>query len=154
MSFRTRVALKCLIVDKLSGQVLALKRPDNDESRPGAWDLCGGSLSKRDMPSEDFKGYGGDDDILMVGLRREILEETGLNPVNIRLCYAVSGYKAEKGKLKIGHMYIGEVDKKKDIPVLSEEHVEYKWIEPEEFIKLDFGNENARQIITKVIDYL
>ncbi len=56
------IAVKALIVD--SGRVLLIKRNEDDEHCPGIWEVPGGRLTDGENPLE--------------GLKREVLEETGL----------------------------------------------------------------------------
>lgn len=100
---------------------LALRRWLGDASRPGKWDLAGGNLSFG-QSTED-------------GLRKEIREETNLEVDYIRPIRVWSHYF---DNTKIYHLYIGYSCKAKSATViLSEEHIEHKWVTKEEFLKLD-----------------
>lgn len=128
-----RLIQKCIIV-RSDGSVLALKRAVDDHSRGGNWDLPGG-------------GYEQDEDVIE-SIKREVMEEVGIIAKNVTPVFfannsAMSGYF--QGDNVFGMCYLckeweglpaqaGEI-------MLSSEHVEYKWIDPSDFAKLDFGED-------------
>lgn len=67
-------------------------------------------------------------------LMREIQEETGLT-VGVKKPFNVFTFKKDTGEFKIGITFLceyldGEV-------MLSDEHSEYRWIDPQEFADLE-----------------
>ncbi len=121
---------KCIVV-RSDGTILAIRRVDNDHSRPGAWDLPGG-------------GYEQGEDVLNA-IKREIKEEVGINAGTVTPLYF-----ANKIGTKVGLFYgdkvfalcyscrnwSGEVK-------LSDEHAEYKWMKPDEFMQLYFAEDDG-----------
>jgi len=112
------VAQKAIIYNE-EGKILTIRRSENSP-RPLTWDLPGGNL--------EF-GEG-----LEFSILREIEEETGIeveklflinvfeNPDSINLFRVTIGYKTKAKNTNV---------------VLSHEHVDFKWVTPEEFISLD-----------------
>ncbi len=118
---------KCIIVDD-QGRILALRRAPGDIRRPNCWDLPGGNYKKGETVEDCIK--------------REVREETSLvlhtmHPVHIAsnmgtaykdinviaICYSATGWT-------------GEV-------TLSSEHVESRWVTPDEFMRLDTGDDGG-----------
>ncbi len=121
---------KCIIV-RGDEMILALRRVDNDRSRAGAWDLPGG-------------GYEQGEDIVDA-IKREIKEEAGLTANVVSPLYF-----ANKIGTKVGLFYGDKVfalcyscrDWSGEVQ-LSDEHAEYKWVQPEEFMKLYFAEDDG-----------
>ena len=108
------------IIRREDGKVLVLKRSDKDDHKPGVWETVGGGMDMEESPQE--------------ALRREIIEETGLM-VTVGQPFNVFTFKKDTGEFKIGVTFLceylsGEV-------VLSDEHSEYRWIEPKEFSEME-----------------
>ncbi len=130
----TKVLQKTVVADE-AGNLLVLKR---DEKRPGGrqgkWDLPGGSI--------------GPDDLLLEGqphedaLRREVIEETGLTVREITPVCVRSG---KKNTQMAGEVFVYAVGFQcrvlgiQPTVVLSKEHIEYRWVSPDEVISVDFG---------------
>lgn len=117
---------KCLVVDS-QGRILALKRDPNDSRRPGCWDLPGGNYEEGETV----------DDMIA----REIREETGLLATEFRPIYLATNFSQMTQGLVISvcqtcHNWTGEIR-------LSSEHIEYRWVTPQEFATLDFGDDNG-----------
>ena len=104
-----RVAVKAFIVNP-NDELLIIKRRENDEHKPGEWDIPGGRLELGENPFD--------------GLKREAKEEIGLdidilNPLRVH-------HFTREDEQKITMLvflckpYSGEVK-------LSEEHTEYAW---------------------------
>ena len=102
------------------GKILVLKRSDKDDHKPGVWETVGGGMHKEESPQK--------------ALLREISEETGL-VVSVSRPFNVFTFKKDTGEFKVGITFLceyvsGEV-------TLSDEHSEYRWIEPKEFAQLE-----------------
>jgi 8-oxo-dGTP diphosphatase len=101
------------------GKILVLKRSAADDHLPEVWETPGGGVDQEESPQE--------------ALKREILEETGLL-VTIGKPFNVFTFHKDTGEFKVGITFLceyasGEVK-------LSEEHSEYRFIEPQEFAAL------------------
>lgn len=127
---QVRLIQKCIIV-RDGGKILALKRVVDDHSRGGAWDLPGG-------------GYEQGEEVIEA-INREVMEEVGLMAKTLTPIYFTNrlGIKTGffAGETVFATTYVctdweGEVQ-------LSDEHVEYKWITPEEFLTLEFGTDDG-----------
>ncbi len=108
------------IIEKEDGTILVVKRSSTDDHKPNEWETVGGGMDEEGTPQD--------------ALIREILEETGL-VVEVKAPFNVFTFKKDTGEYKVGITFIcryvsGEV-------VLSTEHSEYRWIQPEEFRQLD-----------------
>lgn len=125
-----RLIQKCIVVRK-DGKILALKRAADDHSRGGCWDLPGG-------------GYERGEDVIPA-IMREVREEAGLiihdpKPIFFTNRLGIKqGFFA--GDTVFATTYVckkweGEV-------VISDEHTEFKWVTPEEFITFEFGTDDG-----------
>ena len=108
------------IIRRNDGKILVLKRSVKDDHKPDVWETVGGGMDKDETPQE--------------ALEREISEETGLT-VTVGNPFNVFTFKKDTGEFKVGITFLceyidGEV-------LLSEEHDEYRWINPEEFAKME-----------------
>ena len=104
-------AVKAFIVDN-EGQLLIVKRADDDPHRPGMWEIPGGRLNPGEDPS--------------LGLRREVKEETNLL-VEVLDPLAVSHFAREDKQIVTLITFVckpisGKVK-------ISEEHSDYKWVD-------------------------
>jgi 8-oxo-dGTP pyrophosphatase MutT (NUDIX family) len=100
---------KTLIVNS-ANEVLVLRRHDNDDYRPGQWDLPGGQVDASEDPQD--------------GAIREAQEETGLTLTNLRIVHVASRIHDDRQIVKTVFMttaYDG-------ILKLSFEHSEARWI--------------------------
>lgn len=100
-------------------KILVLKRSITDDHKPGVWETPGGGMEQMESPQE--------------ALVRELFEETGLQ-VNVLEPFNVFTFKKDNGEFKIGITFLCEYVS--GAVVLSHEHTEYKWIDPQEFAKL------------------
>lgn len=105
------IAVKAFIVDN-EGQLLIVKRADDDPHRPGMWEIPGGRLNPGEDPS--------------LGLRREVKEETNLL-VEVLDPLAVSHFAREDKQIITLITFVckpisGKVK-------ISEEHSDYKWVD-------------------------
>lgn len=106
---KVRVSTKCILSNQ--GNILILKRSDDDPLGPKYWDLPGGGVE----PSEN----------LTQTMERELLEETGLRAHNYKLSFAHT-HKHDGGKVKIRVGYLAEYSSGEI--QLSDEHSDYKWV--------------------------
>lgn len=105
-----RVAVKAFIVNP-NGELLIIKRRENDVHKPGVWDIPGGRLELGENPFE--------------GLKREAKEETGfdidiLNPLRVRHFTSDDGQKIT--------MLVFLCKPSSEEVELSGEHTEFLWI--------------------------
>ena len=129
---RTRIVLTGIIRSK--DLFLAVKRNENDDLFPGAWEFPGGHLE--------------DGETLKEGLARELKEEIGFDkefdPI---ITHYTDEVKTKNNEL----VHDLEIDfiinsNKEDITVvLSEEHCDYKWVKKDselldEYIKSKLSN--------------
>jgi 8-oxo-dGTP pyrophosphatase MutT (NUDIX family) len=149
---RVKVLQKAAVFNK-NGKILALKRM-NDQKRPNpnCWDLVGGRVEASDIEKcKDSSGRGDNDDILINSLKREIKEETNLEVGDICVINAASAFSEKKGSFIIVIGYVCRAINENDLK-LSEEHVDYRWVAKDEFLKLDIGDDGGllEAIMSKV----
>ena len=108
------------IVFNEEGKLLTLHRTSTAPSNPDKWDFPGGDL--------DF----GEDAIK--GIIREIKEETGLEVKDLKP-FDVESHIYENEEFWVTIAYTAKVIV--DKVVLSFEHDEFKWVTPEEFLRLE-----------------
>lgn len=110
---------KAVVFHPTESKILALKRTMQEHSRPGKWDLVGGNVHYGENHEES--------------LRREIREESGLEVAELKPLRVFSQMMND-----IYHLFIGyKATALSDQVVISEEHTEYKWVTPEEFLDLE-----------------
>jgi len=134
---RPKVVLtnRAIILDK-KGKILIIKRSDTDSWRPGYWEFPGGKLDE----GQDISN----------ALEREVLEETGLVviPIN-RVVYCESKitttYKKYRGLPYI--VLIGIAKKIGGKVKLSEEHVDYAWVEINEALDYKLTMESKKALL-------
>jgi len=99
---------------------LLLVRNSDDKSRPGDYDVPGGSL-------KNGESYD-------IGLKREVKEETGLELSDIQPVLIKTDYDSDADKYFI---YIGFAANALDTNVLinKDEHSVYKWITLQKFVQ-------------------
>lgn len=121
----TKIVLTGIL--KHDNEFLIVKRNENDELYPGAWEFPGGHLEN----GETIKD----------GLKRELFEEIGFNEeFNPIITHYYDEIKNKNGNL----IYNLEIDfiinvNKNDINViLSNEHCDYKWVGKESSLIDDF----------------
>jgi len=122
------------ILENPDGEVLLLKRaPDNFPG--GIWDVVGGAVEQFEDP--------------FVGLQREIKEETGIIEYLVIKALDVFHWYQEDPKWDMIGLTFWCRTKAKEI-VLSHEHVEYKWLKPNEALDIsthDIVTNNLKQFI-------
>ncbi|GHS99839.1 hypothetical protein FACS189421_11030 [Bacteroidia bacterium] len=116
---KVEIAAKA-IIQRDDGKVLVLRRNDKNK----LWDIPGGRIEFREDPKD--------------GLTREIMEETGLK-VKLGAVSAVWSFMTDKDNQKVGFTMRAEYTSGEIH--LSDEHCEYKWVEPAELANLK-GNKS------------
>lgn len=112
---KTRIVLTGILKDK--DLLLVVKRSENDDLYPGAWEFPGGHLE--------------DNETLKEGLKRELEEEIGFtdefNPI---ITHYYDEVKEKNGELvhDLEIDFIVNVDSSKINVKLSNEHCDYKWV--------------------------
>ncbi len=112
---KTRIVLTGILKDK--NLLLVVKRSENDDLYPGAWEFPGGHLE--------------DNETLKEGLKRELEEEIGFtdefNPI---ITHYYDEVKEKNGELvhDLEIDFIVNVDSSKINVKLSNEHCDYKWV--------------------------
>jgi len=104
------ISVKSMIVN--DGKLLIVKRADTNSYKPGIWEIPGGRI----VENED----------LILGLFREIKEETGLD-IRVNREINVRDFKRDD-KQEI-EMHIFLCNAISDSIILSKEHSKYLWIE-------------------------
>lgn len=109
------------IIQNEEGKILTIFRTETAPSRPNTWDLPGGEVDFGENPQD--------------GIKREILEETGLEVEDIRPFDIEVHLFPEEGVywLTIAYKCRAVSSKIK----LSYEHNDYKWVTPGEFLELE-----------------
>ncbi|NTW22179.1 NUDIX domain-containing protein [Candidatus Falkowbacteria bacterium] len=125
MNGRFLVATGAIIENAATGKILLLKRSDEKDFSPGIWEYVTGRLHQFEEPE--------------VGLRREVMEETGadieiIKPISI--FHIFRGERIAENEL-VGIMYWCKTNT--DDIRISEEHSDWRWVTPEE----------AREMVTK-----
>ena len=106
-----KIAVKSFIVN--DGKLLIIKRADDDSFMPGIWEIPGGKLEL----NED----------LILGLKRETKEETGLD-IEVDREISVRDFTInDELKIELHPFLCNAIDI--DNIKLSEEHSEYLWID-------------------------
>ncbi len=127
LTMETRIVLTGILKD--NDLLLIVKRNENDDLYPGAWEFPGGHLENGETLKE--------------GLKRELEEEIGFtddfNPI---ITHYFDEVKTKGDKLvhDIEIDFYINVDSSKVIVKLSNEHCDYKWVTKtsdylDEFIK-------------------
>ena len=99
-------------------KILALRRSLNDDIKPGNWDLIGGNVA-----------FGEKND---VSIQREAKEEAGIEVTDLQPIKVSTNFEKD-----IYYLFIGYKAKALSSEIrLSHEHIEYKWVQMEEFLEL------------------
>ena len=114
-NMKTKITITGILKDK--DLFLVVKRNDNDDFMPGAWEFPGGHLE--------------DGETLLKGLKRELKEEIGYtNEINPIITNYYDEIKEKNGDL-MHHLeidFIINVDSSQINVKLSDEHSDYKWV--------------------------
>lgn len=129
---KTQIVLTGILRDK--DLFLIVKRNENDNLYPGAWEFPGGHLE--------------DGETIKKGLKRELLEEIGFtNEFNPIITHYYDEIKSKNGELiyNLEIDFIINVDRSNLEIKLSNEHSEYKWVTKDskcldDFIKCKLSN--------------
>ena len=105
------LAVKSMIVN--DGKLLILKRSSDDIHKPGIWEIPGGRIN----PDEN----------LVSGLKRETLEETGLD-INVRRLISARHFIRDDNQEIEMHIFLCNAKDAGNV-VLSEEHNSYEWVD-------------------------
>lgn len=129
----TRIVLTGILKDK--NEFLIVKRNENDDLYPGAWEFPGGHLE--------------DGETLKDALKRELYEEIGFNldfdPV-ITHYYDEVKNKDEKLIHDLEIDFIINVDKTLVNVILSDEHSDYKWVSKDSDLLDDYIKDKLSNI--------
>lgn len=112
---KTQIVLTGILRDK--DLFLIVKRNENDNLYPGAWEFPGGHLE--------------DGETIKEGLKRELLEEIGFtDEFNPRITHYYDEIKSKNVELiyNLEIDFIINVDRSNLEIKLSNEHSEYKWV--------------------------
>ena len=109
-----------IIIFNDKGKFLTLHRTETAPSNPCKWDFPGGEL-----------GFGED---AITGIIREAEEEAGLKIKDLKP-FDVESHITEDGFFWLTIAYKAKTNS--DKIVLSYEHDEFRWVDSEEFLKLD-----------------
>lgn len=112
------VVSKVLVVNE-KGEVLALRRSQIDERRPGQWDFPGGWVD------------AGED--ILAAVKREATEEAGIELTDPKLVFAFSEMTTSHGS-GTWLLYVTHISGDPNI-TLSHEHDAHAWKKPETLLK-------------------
>ena len=129
---KTKIVLTGILRD--NNLFLIVKRNENDDLYPGAWEFPGGHLE--------------DSETLKDGLKRELKEEIGfVDEFEPIITHYYDEIKERNGELihELEIDFIINVDSSKINVILSDEHCDYKWVTKDssyldEFIKDKLSN--------------
>lgn len=111
---------KCFIINK-SSDILVLKRSVSAKIRPGGWDLPGGMVDESEDPNN--------------AIAREIQEETGVGSISPVILFITT-------ELSPAYIltFFYKVDWNEMPILLSDEHIEYRWVDITDFMSLELPN--------------
>lgn len=132
---KSKIAVKG-IIRKNDSKILLVKRSEQDNFFPGIWETVGGGMKEKENPQS--------------ALRREIKEETNLS-VKVREPFNVFTFKNEKKEFKVGITFI--CDYESGEVALSEEHADYKWVDPLDIKKYKTTESLMNEIVTYANKY-
>jgi 8-oxo-dGTP pyrophosphatase MutT (NUDIX family) len=125
---------KILLVND-RGELLSLRRSDQDDHRPGGHDFPGGTIEVDEDPYD--------------GVIRETREETGITVADPRLIFAAPRI----GAYGTGTWLVYKARVLNDVPVqLSDEHTAYEWLTPEAALAT-CGYPNHEEMLRFIIEH-
>lgn len=130
------------VIINSNGEILLIQHNGGGDSSSihyGKWHMPGGRLNMDDEPQE--------------GLKREILEETGLTDVDIIMPCHTSRWGFGK-PVKYSVAYLAYVNGRPDVHLpASERAMAYRWFQPSELASLRFLSEKHFDVITGVLHW-
>jgi 8-oxo-dGTP diphosphatase len=126
------VAVKALIIR--DGKILIIKRSSKEDVYKNEWDLPGGKLKFGENPID--------------GLKREVFEETGLKFKIIKPISVWTFFKNDRKTQVIGITFLAKPIS--DEIKLSKEHVDSKWVLPEEIDNYQI-HEEIKKLIRSLV---
>ncbi len=116
-------------------EFLLIKRSNDDKLYPGMWQMVTGSIDENEKAFETA--------------RREIKEETGLNPLKLWVVPNVNSfYDPNKDAIIFIPVFAAVVNATSEV-IISNEHSEYKWVSKDAAKKMIawVGQRNSIEII-------
>lgn len=130
---KTDIVLTGILKD--SDMLLVVKRNEDDDLFPGAWEFPGGHLENGELLKE--------------GLARELKEEIGFEQdFDLKITHYFDEIKNKNGNLihNIEIDFIIDVDKEKTDIILSDEHCAYEWVTKDSSYLDDFIKEKLKNL--------
>ncbi|MCX6811673.1 MAG: NUDIX domain-containing protein [Candidatus Berkelbacteria bacterium] len=124
------VAITALIKNKKGNKFLMLKRNKNEVAYPGKWALPGGKVEKGEM--------------IMDVLKREILEETGLEIEEPKQFLGDYTFVRPDGHNVIGFTFA--VKAKSNNVEISQDFEDYRWVGPKELKNIDYIKGTEKEV--------
>jgi 8-oxo-dGTP pyrophosphatase MutT (NUDIX family) len=119
---RFQVSMGAIIEHPTESKILLLKRNPKADFSPGIWEEITGRINQFEEPYK--------------GLRREVMEEAG---IKIEIVKPLTIFHLFRGAEKPENELVGIIfwckAKKTDVRI-SGEHTDYRWLKPEEALKL------------------
>src|SRR3989338_6690882 len=124
------VAVTAVIKNKSGGRFLMVRRNKNEIAFPGKWALPGGKLESGEN--------------IMAALKREVLEEVGLNIEEWKQFLRDYTFVRPDGHNVVGLCFL--VKAVSEEVRLSEEFEDFRWIKPEELGSYDHIDRMEREV--------
>lgn len=125
-----QVGVKILLKNKEGKYLLLWRSPEKYPEASKQWDIVGGRIDAGAS--------------LIENLRREVMEETGLEILGEPKLISAQDIIPNSEKHIVRLTYVGRAD---GTPVLSEEHTEYNWFTLEEIRKLENLDKYFRELL-------
>lgn len=127
---------KAIVLDG-SGKLLTIRRTETAPTDPLCWDLPGGDLDFGEDPK--------------ASISREIKEETGLRITSLSIMDAISELFENDNEFWVSICYTARATGNK--VKLSYEHNDFKWVTPDEFLKLKVSRKNKKFVEKFKLNY-
>ncbi len=114
-------------------QILALKRKEDDTSRPWCWDLPWGWIDHEDMTTSP-------NDRHTFAIHREIKEELGFYVAEVYDIHTETRYEPDNERIVLWYVFVARYVWQ---PISLTEHQTYQWCSIDEFCGLDFGPDHV-----------